>query len=929
MEIRDLPDVARDAKRYGIRDRMVWDNTASVYYRPDRGDFWEMPGARERELKQALADVRAQDVSVSSYVNWRLLCESNSTWDRLKPLVQESVFGVGLFGFPCGTLDGALWGDPGYEMGSHAVCCGADGYRAYANPVLERTLALGFDAISVDRAAEWNYCADWSRAWQAQVAGSVLPSRQGPAPHREGWPKMLLLRAMTMVFCVVSASVWAEIGLVTWLQPQADGRLATQSACPGVAVSLRAADGTLVSDAAGLAAAGWHGVDGGLWETPKRAGGGKLLITVTGLPAGTHQVFLRYFAQARLAGNPWWFALQAGLEGGNTTRGWLDQNADRIVSGTGGHDPTTLYETLVGTVGGEEEPVGQISLWVQRYEWSELARIGAIRIETDPSMHSRTTDAATPANDRVRTALLANGPQADGKPAYGVAVVSGTLKVRPKGFAELRGQELLAQVDLAAARGEYESRQIVLYSPDRDLAGVTLQCSALTGGNGQVIPVDELLFAPVGYCPYRVPSNLSIHGYWPEPILTFLKEFSVRRGDVQSLWYRVHVPRGTTPGTYRGTVRISAKDAPACTLPVVLRVWDFALPLMPRLRVVVGCNRVGAFEMSYGLNPSTIYGFDEKWIGEMPAWAAAGATAINLGYIWSKDLDPQSKLPTAAQLDDWVAQIGKRYQAATAAGLRDACYVYLFDEATAEWDPALRLISRRLRQEFPGLLLLTTAHRAWSPGAAVKDGGDTIEDIGGWCPTIDHYDLGAAAEARRHGRQVWWYTCNSPEKPFPNLLMTHPAMDARLLLGFMALACRTDGYLYYATAGGTYDSMPAISEGPYTNWAILDNAHNHLYQKGPDGPLPSLRLEAMRDGLEDYDYLYLAEACSRDLQTAGTASPQLAALAGEISPYFAPGNGLVGSLTSYSEDPAALETVRRKLGEYVELAQQVLGRPVR
>jgi hypothetical protein len=739
---------------------------------------------------------------------------------------------------------------------------------------------------------------------------------------------MLLPRVMTVVFCVVSASAWAEIGLVTWLQPQADGRLAAQSACPGVAVSLRAADGTLIPDAAGLAAAGWHGVDGGLWETPKRAGGGKLLIAVTGLPAGTHQVFLRYFSQARLPGNPWWFALQAGLEGGNTARGWLDQNADRIISGTGGHDPTTLYETLVGTVGGEEEPVSQVTLWVQRYEWSELARIGAIRIETDPSMHAGTTDAPTPINDGIRATLLANGPQTEGKPAYGVAVVSGTLKVRPKSFAALQGQELLAQVDLAAARGEYESRQIVLYSPDRDLEGVTLQGSDLTGDNGQVIPADELLFAPVGYCPYRLPSNLSIHGYWPEPILTFLKEFSVRRGDVQSLWYRVHVPRETPAGTYRGTVRISAKDAPACTLPVVLRVWDFALPLMPRLRVVVGCNQVGAFEMSYGLNPSTIYGFDEKWITELPAWAAAGATAINLGYIWGKDLDQETKLPTAAQLDDWVAQIGRRYLAATTAGLRSACYVYLFDEATAAWDPALRLISRRLRQEFPDLLLLTTAHRAWSPGGVVKDGGGTIADINGWCPLLNHYDPKLAAEARLQGRQVWWYTCNSPEKPFPNLLMTHPAMDVRLLLGFMATAYRTDGFLYYATAGGSYGNLPAISEGPYTKWAIVDNAHDHLYQKGPNGPLPSLRLEAIRDGLEDYDYLHLAEACSRDLRTAGAASPPLAALADAISPYFAPGNGLVGSLTSYSEDPAALETVRRKLGEYIERAQQAL-RPAR
>ena len=33
---------------------------------------------------------------------------------------------MGLFGFPCGTLDGGWYTDPGYEVGSHAVCCGAE-----------------------------------------------------------------------------------------------------------------------------------------------------------------------------------------------------------------------------------------------------------------------------------------------------------------------------------------------------------------------------------------------------------------------------------------------------------------------------------------------------------------------------------------------------------------------------------------------------------------------------------------------------------------------------------------------------------------------------------------------------------------------------------------------------------------------------------
>lgn len=734
---------------------------------------------------------------------------------------------------------------------------------------------------------------------------------------------MRLLTA-TALLCVSALPSRAELGLVTWLHPRQDGRLAVESAYGGVEVRVQAAEGTEITDAADLKAGGWEASEGGFWQSPERAGGGKLRISVTGLPGGVHQVFLRYFSQPRVRGNPWWFALQAGLEGGREVKGWLDQNADRIIAGTGGHDLSTVYETRIGVVGEEGEPTTEVALWVQRYEWSQMARIGSIRIETTPSMHASTTSIASPANERVREALLANGPQAEGGPAYGVAVVSGTLKVRPKSFEALVGRQLPAQVGLSAAKGEYESRQVLLYSPDRDLSEVKLECSALASDSGQTIPADRVLFAPVGYCPYSVPSDLSIHGYWPEPVLTFLKEVRVRRGDVQSLWYRVHVPREQRAGVYRGTLMIRPKDAPPCTLPVELRVWDFALPRWPRLRVVVGCNQVGEFEMSYGLNPTSIYGFDDKWIEELPSWAAQGATAINLAYIWGKQLDQQTKLPTEAQLDEWVAQIRARYEAATAAGLRDACYVYMFDEATAEWDPALRVISQRLRSEFPDLLLLTTAHRGWYPGAQVPDGGGTVEDVNAWCPLTSHYSYGEAAEARRRGRQVWWYACNSPEKPFANILMTHPAMDARLLMGFMAFAYQTDGFLYYATSGGYYASMPAITSGPYTEWSIVDNAHDHLYQKGPDGPLPSLRLEAMRDGLEDYDYLYLAYCHQSDLREAGKSNPELDALAQQVMPYFSPGNGLVESLTRYAEDPDKLEAVRQRLGRYIESAQTAL-----
>jgi hypothetical protein len=181
-EFKELPAIARDALDYGVRDLMIWDNTASVYLRPDQGDFWEMPPAREAELRQALADVRALGCSISSFVNLRLAVEYNSTWNELKPLVQEGIYGIGLFGFPCCTMDGGFYGESGQEMGSHALCCGADSFLPYARKVMNRTFDLGFDVFALDQGSEWNYCASrrhghaspwvaWARtyAWYDEV----------------------------------------------------------------------------------------------------------------------------------------------------------------------------------------------------------------------------------------------------------------------------------------------------------------------------------------------------------------------------------------------------------------------------------------------------------------------------------------------------------------------------------------------------------------------------------------------------------------------------------------------------------------------------------------------------------------------------------------------------------------------------------------
>ena len=48
-----------------------------MYYRPDRGSFWEMSASRETALRRAVAELRRLGCSLTSYTNYRLAVEYN------------------------------------------------------------------------------------------------------------------------------------------------------------------------------------------------------------------------------------------------------------------------------------------------------------------------------------------------------------------------------------------------------------------------------------------------------------------------------------------------------------------------------------------------------------------------------------------------------------------------------------------------------------------------------------------------------------------------------------------------------------------------------------------------------------------------------------------------------------------------------------
>jgi len=195
-----------------------------------------------------------------------------------------------------------------------------------------------------------------------------------------------------------------------------------------------------------------------------------------------------------------------------------------------------------------------------------------------------------------------------------------------------------------------------------------------------------------------------------------------------------------------------------------------------------------------------------------------------------------------------------------AAGLAEGAYVYTFDERGEEFYPIIREYFGLVKRRY-GLPTLTTAYVPLDPKVLADLNIDWA------CPLTPKYDRAAADRCRAAGQQVWVYVCLGPRYPYANWLADDPLAEARVFW-WQAWGQRVDGVLYWGlniwdreandrpidpTAGAKL--AWSITTGGDYDWLHGDG---RLMYAGQDGPIASLRLANLRDGLEDYEYLKLA-----------------------------------------------------------------------
>lgn len=416
-------------------------------------------------------------------------------------------------------------------------------------------------------------------------------------------------------------------------------------------------------------------------------------------------------------------------------------------------------------------------------------------------------------------------------------------------------------IDMSAARNEYESAQIVIRAGSEPLQQVKVTISDLIGPAGARIRARNVGLYRVAYVSLPIQSKEQ-----PDP-LPPLTVFDVPKDTNQPVWITVYVPKRQPAGEYTGEVRISSANATTTRVPVKLTVWNFELPDKPSTRSAFGlayeciakahgvdpksiayrelCKRYYEMMVQHRLSPySPPVPIDDPQVGKY-----LGDTRVT-GFVipYSEDV---------ATLKAGIERLRK-------GGWLSKGYFYVVDEpGRQDQYDELKRTTQKIRSIDPTLKVVTPTDRnpECLPGTSFWDGLAGITTI--WCPITPLYDETAAYAKQAKGEEVWWYVCCTPGPPFPNYHINYDDGIAPRVLMWMQKLYNVQGLLYWnASYWVTTDDV--WSDVATIKWIRSDiyGDGSLLYpgsKVGYDGPVSSIRLECIRDGMEDFEYLTLLE----------------------------------------------------------------------
>jgi len=404
-------------------------------------------------------------------------------------------------------------------------------------------------------------------------------------------------------------------------------------------------------------------------------------------------------------------------------------------------------------------------------------------------------------------------------------------------------------IKINLARGEYESAQVVIRSRQNGQlrqAVVSPFTPAKKGaGDSVTARLQEVAYVRVT----RPTDHTGEAGWHPDPLPPLHPPLDLRGGQNQPLWLTVHADDKTPSGDYRANV-ILGLDGHKVSLPLLVHVYDFALPEATHLRSALGIdphsiNRYHSLTnreqqrlvydkylrnfAAHRISPYSFFPYDlirvqfsgngpdkraqldfsqfdqaaARWLDThkfnsflLPLQGMGGGTfqSRHLGELEGfKEGTPEH----ARLFQDYLRQVEQHLRE---RGWLDQAYTYWFDEPDPKDYAFVVEGMKRIRAAAPGLKRLLTEQ----PDPAL------LGQVEIWCGLTPEWTPEKVRARRDAGEEVWWYICCAPKAPYVTEFIDHPGTELRLW-PWQSWQYGVQGLLIWTT---TYWTSPLVFPEP-------------------------------------------------------------------------------------------------------------------
>ncbi|WP_054956343.1 DUF4091 domain-containing protein [Paenibacillus dakarensis] len=531
------------------------------------------------------------------------------------------------------------------------------------------------------------------------------------------------------------------------------------------------------------------------------------------------------------------------------------------------------------------------------------------------------------------TSFLPSNAEANTEAMFDVWVPTNTEKVlRNQPFPEPAN----AVIRLGAARNEYESAQLIVKAGNQPLQKLQISMSELKQKDGSAkISKDDIQLFRQHYVEVTVSTTAAYpKGWYPDALIPLDGTLDVAAGNNQGIWIKVHIPKGQPAGTYTGEVMLHELGNPV-RVTVELTVWDFELTDESHAKTNFGVWG-GPVQEHHG----NVVG-EEAWKYIEKYYMASVEHRLTPGFLPIPDTDIESYVERApkyindprisayrlpyyrtADGEPDIERIRQLVDRLREKDLLSKAYFYVseIDEPTRDKYDRVKQIDHALEEAAPGVPHLVT----------IQPVDELTGDVDIWVPDIEKFDPVFAKEQQAAGDSVWWYTYVKPKHPYPSYHVDDDLVGTRLLT-WMQRDNGVEGTLYWATTQfGKYDYAlkKYIPRDVWKDPLAFPGANGDGYlfypgtEVGVDGPIGTIRLEVLRESMEDYEYLWMYE------QGLRKAAAQLG-IENEfpyreaVRPFY---DRLYENIKTFDEDPSKVMQVRTEIAE--EIAAQADSVPV-